>query len=113
MVKAEVRWRGLVIDQRASGKDVHEFCRERGISVPMFYKWRKRLGNGRASCGASPAPDSAKPAAKLLPVRVTSKTLGGWGIEIQFPAGHVLRISHGVDADVVTTVLAAMRAVAC
>jgi hypothetical protein len=112
MVGAQVRWRGLVVDQRASGKDVHEFCRERGVNAVAFYKWRKRLGLAPSQREESPATE-AKAAAKLVSVRLTSKTPGGWGIEIQFPAGHVLRIGRGVDANVVTTVLAAMRAIAC
>ena len=45
MVKAEVRWRGLVADHRASGAGLDEFCRERGINKVVFYKWplRKNL----------------------------------------------------------------------
>jgi hypothetical protein len=104
----------------ASGKDVHAFCRERGINAVAFYKWRKRLGLAPSQREESPATEAkaaakaaTQTAAKLVSVRLTSKTPGGWGIEIQFPAGHVLRIGRGVDADVVTTVLAAMRAMAC
>jgi len=135
MIRAMVRWQGLVADHRASGKGLDEFCRERHISKPMFYKWRKRLRPKWADLPAAPralpapaaaprapettAPASAPlavPAARLVPVRLTGQ-LGpagaGWAIEVQFPAGHVLRVARGVDPETVATVLATMRVVAC
>ena len=115
-VGAEVRWRGMVADHRTSGKSIDDFCRERGISKIMFYKWRKRFRVADASRSEPSTPEATKPAAKLVPVRVTSNTNSsnsGWGVEITFPAGHVLRVSHGISAEVITAVLATMRAVAC
>jgi transposase-like protein len=112
-VRAEVRWRGIVADHRASGKGIEEFCRERGINKIMFYKWRKRFRVVDASRTEPSAPEATKPAAKLVPVRVTSGTSSSWGMEITFPAGHVVRVAHGISADVITAVLATMRAVAC
>ena len=124
MVRAEVRWRGILADHRASGRSVGDFCRERGLSKEMLFKWRKRLrvaDEARAASQASPAAGPAATgatlaAAKLVPVRVTSGTSAanpGWAIEISFPAGHMLRFGHGIGADVITAVLATMRAVAC
>jgi len=120
-VRAEVRWRGIVADHRASGKGIVEFCRERGINKIMFYKWRKRFRVADASRDQTstqnekkPAAKAAtQPAAKLVPVRVTSSPSPAWGMEVTFPAGHVLRVGHGVSAEVITAVLATMRAVAC
>ena len=112
-VGAEVRWRGIVADHRTSGKSLDEFCSERGINKIMFYKWRKRFRIEDAERGVSEEKDAARPAAKLVPVRVTSSSSATWSIEVTFPAGHVLRAGQGVDAGVITAILATMRAVAC
>ena len=137
MIKATVRWQGLVADFRASGKDPVQFCRERGVNRIMFYKWRKRLGRP----SAPPVPPKALPApaagpsvavaaaaavqavaappaeGRLVPVRLTgplgAAAAPGWAIEVQFPAGHVLRVGAGVDPETIVRVLATMRVVAC
>jgi len=108
-VGADVRWRGIIADHVSSGKSVPEFCSERGISKEMLYKWRKRF---EVSDG-----DSGVPGAKFVSVkvksRVTTSEQQDWGVEVTFPSGHTIRIAHGIDADVITAVLATMRAVAC
>lgn len=46
MVQAETRmvhWRGVVAEQRASGKSVMVFCRERGINHHTLRYWRKKI----------------------------------------------------------------------
>jgi transposase-like protein len=121
-VRAEVRWRGIVADHRTSGKGVEEFCRERGINKIMLYKWRKRFRVADAvrtessTSEATKPAAAASPAARLVPVRVTASrdaVSQSWGMEMTFPSGHVLRVGHGVSAEVITAVLATMRAVAC
>jgi transposase-like protein len=43
--KAETwsKWRGLVTEQRDSGKSVAAFCRERGLPVSQMFAWKRRL----------------------------------------------------------------------
>ena len=36
-------WRKLIAEQEGGGQKVRPFCRERGITEPSFYYWRKRL----------------------------------------------------------------------
>jgi hypothetical protein len=141
MIKALVRWQGLVADHRASGKDLAQFCRERGVNRIMFYKWRKRLERKDLECAvatkALPAP-AGSPAAperpeaaisagavpvvrpsdtpgRFVPVRLTGPVApsGGWAMEVQFPAGHVLKVGREVDPETIVRVLATMRVVAC
>jgi hypothetical protein len=108
-VGAEVRWRGIIADHVSSGKSVPAFCAERGISKEMLYKWRKlfKVVDG----------DSGVALAKLVSVKVKSSVTASapqdWGIEVAFPSGHSIRVAHGIDADVITAVLATMRTVAC
>jgi len=42
----EQRWQGLLVEQEASGHSARQFCQERGLSLPQFYYWRRRLRNG-------------------------------------------------------------------
>ena len=41
----ESYWRKVIAQQRASGQSIAAFCRERDISPPSFYGWRRRLAN--------------------------------------------------------------------
>jgi hypothetical protein len=108
-VGAEVRWRGIIADQVSSGKSVPAFCAERGISKEMLYKWRKRF--------KVVDEDSGVAVSKLVSVKVKSSVTASasqdWGVEVTFPSGHTIRIAHGIDACVITAVLATMRTVAC
>jgi transposase-like protein len=36
-------WRGMMQEQRTGGLSVSAFCRERGVSVTSFYKWRRKF----------------------------------------------------------------------
>ena len=39
----EAFWRSEVARQAASGVSVRRFCKERGLSEPSFYAWRRTL----------------------------------------------------------------------
>jgi transposase-like protein len=114
-VGAEVRWRGIIADHLSSGKSVPAFCSERGLSKEMLYKWRKRFKVADAdtdvTCLKKAVEKQTPP--KLIPVKITARQNQTWGVEIAFPAGHTVRIAHGIDAGVITAILATMRTVAC
>ncbi len=37
------KWQHILKDWQTSGLSVMDFCRQRGISNPSFYTWKKRL----------------------------------------------------------------------
>ena len=41
--RAWSKWRKLVSKQSESGQSVAAFCRQRKLSVPQMYAWRKKL----------------------------------------------------------------------
>lgn len=41
--EARARWRGLLSEQKASGKSIAGFRRDRGLPIWQFYEWKKRL----------------------------------------------------------------------
>jgi hypothetical protein len=99
------RWRQLVADWQHSGLSVRAFCERRGLAVPTFYLWRRRLQ-------ASP------PAATFVPVRVrdqaTLATAGQYaGLELVLPHGCCLRVPVGFDADTLRQLLAVLEEPAC
>lgn len=86
------KWMDLVRQQEQSSVAVKIFCRDRGVSEPSFYSWRKRL-------------------AATDPVRFALIDAGATGtkeiaeMELILASGDRLRIAGGVDAATLRTVL--------
>lgn len=90
-------WRKLVAEQETGGHKVRPFCRERGITEPSFYYWRKRLRQGnpvRFALLATPATDTSGTASAL---------------ELVLRNGERLRIGNQVEAATLRLVLEAVR----
>ena len=89
-------WSKLIAEQEAGGQKVGPFCRERGITEPSFYYWRKRLReNGTvrfALLQTKAATADAAPA-----------------IEVLLSTGERLRIGNSVNAATLRLVLDAVR----
>lgn len=45
--RSQGQWRTLLAKFDGSGMGIEAFCRREAISAASFYRWRKRLGNGR------------------------------------------------------------------
>jgi transposase-like protein len=39
----QVKWRGLIAEQKESGQSVAAFCRRRGVREALYYYWKKQL----------------------------------------------------------------------
>ncbi len=50
----ERHWRGVILEQAASGLSVRAFCRQRRLSEPSFYSWQRELQRRGAAVGDSP-----------------------------------------------------------
>jgi hypothetical protein len=93
------QWRERLAEQERSGQSVRRFCRERGLKEHSFYAWRKRLrdyGPVRFALVERGASRQNPEAAAEL--------------EVMLATGERLRISAGVDAQTLRTVLEALRA---
>ena len=93
------QWAERIAAQQRSGVSVKQFCTEQGLTEYSFYAWRKRLqqtGPVRfALVDRSPRQKEHGPEAAL---------------ELMLPTGERLRISAGVDAATLRTVLDVLRA---
>jgi transposase-like protein len=92
-------WAERIAAQQRSGMSVKQFCKEHGLTEYSFYAWRKRLqqtGPVRfALVDRSPRQQEHGPEAAL---------------ELMLTTGERLRISAGVDAATLRTVLDVLRA---
>jgi transposase-like protein len=93
-------WRRIVREWRSSGLSVRAFCRERDLSEPNFYAWRRTLAERDAQ------------AARFVAVRVvadekaaTAARRSGSGLELLLSSGRVLRIGADFDEAALRRVL--------
>src|SRR4051795_8801781 len=93
------QWAERIAAQQTSGVSVKQFCKEQGLTEYSFYAWRKRLqqtGPVRFAL-VDRSPRRQEPAAEAA-------------LELVLATGDRLRISAGVDAATLRTVLDVLRA---
>ena len=105
----EELWRLLVEQQRRSGLSIRAFCRQRAISEPSFYAWRKKLQKRQAGSRSDAGSNG-----RLIPVEVIGSTcekappnhdeMNG-PLEICTPGGYTLRFGHEARPDTIARLL--------
>lgn len=90
-------WRKLIAEQESGGRQVRQFCRERGITEPSFYYWRMRLRKRELVQFA------------LLDTRPTDTGSTTSALELVLASGERLRIGNEVDAATLRMVLEIVR----
>jgi transposase-like protein len=90
-------WRKLIAEQEGGGQKVGPFCRERGITEPSFYYWRKRLQKRESVQFA------------LLETRPTDTGSTTCAFELVLTSGERLRIGNEADAATLRMVLEVVR----
>jgi hypothetical protein len=96
--KAE-EWAERIAVQRRSGMSVKEFCKEQGLTECSFYAWRKRIRNASGPVRFALVERSARRQERTAePV-----------LELVLVTGERLRISTGVDAATLRTVVDVLR----
>ena len=102
------QWRSIISAQPASGLSIARYCRERGISQPSFFAWRRRLGQAAAE-GAG----SAKPAAAFVQVKArVPEARPAAGIELRLRGGRRLVLRNGFDRGLLMEVVRTLEAMA-
>jgi hypothetical protein len=100
---AEVRWRALAAEQRASGMTVKAFCVARGIAASSLFAWRRRL--------AEPTPSSTPAFVEVSTPACSSPHPSSGSIELEPRAGgrRVLILRRGFDPALLREALAALE----
>jgi hypothetical protein len=95
--EAWAKWRGLVAEQRRSGQSVAAFCRERGVSAPSFFAWKKRLSQDAAD--------------QFVAVQLVDagEQASGHALEVRLCGGRSVMVEPGFDAAHLRAVLAALE----
>ncbi len=92
-------WREALAGHSKSGHSVRAFCRERGLSEPNFYAWRRELQ----------ARDGTMRPAKFVPVEVVAESV----IEVVLPRGVVVRVPASSEPALVARLVTALEAASC
>lgn len=94
--KRHEHWRKIIAEQRNGGQSIAAFCRQRGISEPQFYGWRRRV-----SAAATPV--------KFALVETGAAARGASAVELSLSGGERIRVMPGADAATLRMVLAVLR----
>jgi hypothetical protein len=122
-------WRKIVSAQPTSGSSIAAYCRDRGISQPSFFAWRRRFGTldglpsglslrvedgagrlnaGRLAEGAGPAFVEVTAAEAIKASQVHSHE----AIEICLQGGRRLLVRRGFDHDLLIELVRVLEDVA-
>src|ERR1700756_824026 len=99
------RWRGLVAEQRASGKSVAAFCRDRDLRDWQFYEWKRRLR--QADTGKFVAVEVAAEEPSGTWTRSASER--SVPIEIRLGQGKSLMVAPGFDVSPLRRLLSVLE----
>jgi len=116
----ERKWRGLITEQRRSGRTVRAFCENRGVSESLFYYWRGQLeGVGGEKSGESGRKTKrAKAGAVLAPVVIVDgpeddPAERAAPIEVVLHRGTTVRVPAGSTREHLAVVLSALEETQC
>ena len=93
-------WQQIIDDQKADGRSVAAFCRDRQISQASFFAWRRRLSSRQAS----PPPRrfvevTHAEALPSAPADTEAAAAGTAAIEVYLPGCRRIQVRRGFDHD--------------
>lgn len=107
---AERRWRGIVLEQGASGMSVAAFCRERGLATSSLFAWKRRLGGKGVGFVEAKVVGSPLPGADSgLPESCSAAAGGEIELELRDGGRRVLVLRRGFDTGLLREVLMALE----
>ena len=105
--KARQKWQRLISEQAQSGGTVVAFCRARGLCVPHFYWWKKRLHESTAT---KPASTGGFVEVKVAAAALEPNTASDSRVEIRLRNGRSLMVGRGFDAEQVRMLVVVVEA---
>jgi hypothetical protein len=110
--RGDNEWREIISTQPNSGLSIAAYCRQRGVSQPSFFLWRRRLGRTAAEVnpGAASFVELTAPGSAGL-ARASGIGLAA-GIEVCLRGGRRLWVGSGFDRALLIEVVRALEAIA-
>ena len=108
----EQSWRDLIRRQVQSGQSIRAFCASESVSEASFHWWRRELTGRRGDARTEPSTKPLQPSRpEFVPIAVTSPPRPA--IEIELPAGILVRVLPGASSEQLREVLAALETSRC
>lgn len=118
-IEKEQYWRLVVGEQRLSGLNIRMFCRQRALSEPSFYAWRKELQKRDAARAVGTVGTVGNGNGLLIPVSVVdengensvridaaaNRRDANVPLEIVAPSGFTLRFDHDTTSETISRLL--------
>ena len=89
------QWRKIISEQPGSGLSIAAFCRQRRLSEPSFFAWRRKLRDTARFAEVHIAPEPASESS---------------GIEIRLSNGRSVLVRAGFDRRTLLDLLATLEA---
>jgi hypothetical protein len=114
-VEKERYWQKVIGEAARSGKSIRAFCREQKLKESQFYWWQRKLRERREERRRRRRGGQEAPGQREATFALVSEEPGQLdaGIELVLSDGRRVRISKGVDAETLRTVLAAVEGEGC
>jgi transposase-like protein len=95
-------WQQALQQYVESKLSVSDFCSQKGLSVPAFYQWKRKLL----------APDKPSSVNAMVPVRIipSSAAPAPQPIQIMTPSGFAIRVDSSMPSNQVAQLIAAIEA---
>ena len=108
----EQSWRDLIRRQAQSGQSIRAFCASESVSEASFHWWRRELTRRKGDTRTEPSTKPLQPSRpEFVPIAVTSPPRPA--IEIELPAGILVRVLPGASSEQLREVLAALETSRC
>ncbi len=94
-------WQDVLKQFVDSKLSVIDFCSQKGLSVPSFYQWKRKLL----------PPDKTPPVSAMVPVRIipSNPTPVQQPIQIMTPSGFTIRIDSSMPSTQLAQLIAAIE----
>jgi hypothetical protein len=78
--RGEGHWKDVLRRFEGSGQSITAFCRQEGVPLSSFQRWRRRLGG-----------EAVPKFVEILPAKAAQVPASSWALELALPNGAVLR----------------------
>jgi len=107
-------WRGVIRDQKASGRSISAFCREHEVPAASFFSWRRKLADRDRAGELENADEHEDTAAKFVPIELPSPPAATrTGCEVVLPNGCRIIVPTQCDAGWLREILGALQEQSC